>query len=772
MISSPSPAASSPVPGKVLQLVQVAPAQSAGRRFSLRAGVNYAGRVADNDVAIDRPLISRRHAKLIYTELGLTVHDLDSQNGIFVNGEKIRSAAVQPGDHIYLADTCFRVEATDAQEAADAFAVDSSVTRVDRLSAVLRGDRSRDEEVRNLSALLDATDHAGSDGPGSVIANLLGVCHELTEAELAAVVTRTKDGELRIDEVIGASLEAAGGMVSWPVVRRAVDEAEVLFSRDAAREPLVPGDVVGAEQSGACMVVPIVVDGEGRGVLYLSRETPGACFGRREVETVSTVAHLLARRLAGPGREDTVVNAPMPLTDSAAGGGGGTSEEAQAELLRRVEELEGALAERERALSNKDARITELEEQRAEDASRSSDVAAAEQDTRDAVERERHELATQLEEARQELEHARGFEASSTELGRRVEALSAELESAVAQRASLYEEAESLEVARTELAHKIDDLERELEAATTQASASTYRVGELEQELAQAGARASELAHENEQLRSEVDASSDRVIALQRDLDGALARVAELEARVGELSSAGEEARAQAEGQTAELAEIRETHVARAVVRSALERSLPPRQAGRLASLALGETPRADLGVGRAAALVLSLSGGDAWAASAEPEAARHVLDEFCLVTAEEAGAHDGFVEQVFGHRHLITFAGNVDGVRSAVACARGVIGRLRAAGIECQAGIHLANVLSGFFGRDERAVFLELGEASAVARGACAYAEPGRVWVSEVVREMMIDGADVFVALGPYLMREFGKKAVSLYQLEEPRET
>ncbi len=49
--------------------------------------VTYFGRLPGNDVVLNSTNVSRRHAKLIVTDLGVTVHDLDSHNGVFVNGK-------------------------------------------------------------------------------------------------------------------------------------------------------------------------------------------------------------------------------------------------------------------------------------------------------------------------------------------------------------------------------------------------------------------------------------------------------------------------------------------------------------------------------------------------------------------------------------------------------------------------------------------------------------------------------------------------------------
>lgn len=48
------------------------------------------------------PLLSRRHAEIIANVHGVSVRDLDSRNGILVNGEKTREQVLLPGDVVQL----------------------------------------------------------------------------------------------------------------------------------------------------------------------------------------------------------------------------------------------------------------------------------------------------------------------------------------------------------------------------------------------------------------------------------------------------------------------------------------------------------------------------------------------------------------------------------------------------------------------------------------------------------------------------------------------
>lgn len=64
------------------------------------------GRDGANDIVIDHPLASRRHARLERTEEGFAVRDLESTNGTFLNQERIEGLCqLHNQDQIIIADT-------------------------------------------------------------------------------------------------------------------------------------------------------------------------------------------------------------------------------------------------------------------------------------------------------------------------------------------------------------------------------------------------------------------------------------------------------------------------------------------------------------------------------------------------------------------------------------------------------------------------------------------------------------------------------------------
>jgi len=82
--------------------------RGAEKEFRLEQPAYVIGRGAGSDLRFASALISRRHAKLCVTSLGVTVEDLESRNGLFVNSLRIDGPTpLKPGDALTIGDETF-----------------------------------------------------------------------------------------------------------------------------------------------------------------------------------------------------------------------------------------------------------------------------------------------------------------------------------------------------------------------------------------------------------------------------------------------------------------------------------------------------------------------------------------------------------------------------------------------------------------------------------------------------------------------------------------
>jgi hypothetical protein len=93
-----------------------------GKTFELKPELTTVGRLPDNALQIPEASVSSHHCEIQMRGNDLFVRDLDSTNGTFINGEKIKEGVVKPGQILRLGMVDMRLETGDAQAAASAAA--------------------------------------------------------------------------------------------------------------------------------------------------------------------------------------------------------------------------------------------------------------------------------------------------------------------------------------------------------------------------------------------------------------------------------------------------------------------------------------------------------------------------------------------------------------------------------------------------------------------------------------------------------------------------
>lgn len=87
-----------------LRLVQ---GPDAPKIFALVITELVVGRSAEADIVVDSEDLSRKHAQLFFNGRDWSIRDLDSRNGVFLNGVKVHSATLCDGDTLQLGASIF-----------------------------------------------------------------------------------------------------------------------------------------------------------------------------------------------------------------------------------------------------------------------------------------------------------------------------------------------------------------------------------------------------------------------------------------------------------------------------------------------------------------------------------------------------------------------------------------------------------------------------------------------------------------------------------------
>jgi ABC transport system ATP-binding/permease protein len=68
------------------------------------------GRSDDNDISLDGLQISNRHAKLVQSGGGITIEDLNSTNGVYLNGKRVTRQTIAAGDSVQIGSFEIKVD--------------------------------------------------------------------------------------------------------------------------------------------------------------------------------------------------------------------------------------------------------------------------------------------------------------------------------------------------------------------------------------------------------------------------------------------------------------------------------------------------------------------------------------------------------------------------------------------------------------------------------------------------------------------------------------
>ena len=245
------------------------------------------GRSDQADVVLDEPSLSRIHARIRMGEDGaITVEDLDSTNGMFVNGARRQTAIVAPGDRIRLGLLEYRVEEESSSALA---AIKRTIIRLPVSERPLvTADRAAIESLLamsrdlmafgDLQALLDR-----------VLDRLQGL---LSPDRSAILLLDRATGELRARAVRPpGAYTSVSEFASATAVREALAAREVLVchdTRDDARLRDAASVALAGVRSALC--VPLLGRAGPIGALYADQRADRAAFTPDQVDYAAAFA--------------------------------------------------------------------------------------------------------------------------------------------------------------------------------------------------------------------------------------------------------------------------------------------------------------------------------------------------------------------------------------------------------------------------------------------------------------------------------------------------
>jgi serine phosphatase RsbU (regulator of sigma subunit)/pSer/pThr/pTyr-binding forkhead associated (FHA) protein len=280
----------------------------AGRRYKLAEGEYIIGRRSDCQIFVPDMRVSRQHARLWQDGEAWQIEDLGSNNGTFVNGEKVEIATpVRHDDEILIANNRIRVEAREpipdtkppegnvvtivdvggASSLIRSRSDDSSSGRLPIVSSGMvnvadqRAVRLLERKLDALTQILHAT--AASDTSEALIQKLVDALLDLfPQAEdVGVLVEDERTHELKVQcqrhrkQAFGNNLRVPGTIIQHVIS----DRRGVLLGETADEND---------EGIGTRMGAPLIYHGVHYGVVYV--ESKQSSFRQEDVDLLQTVA--------------------------------------------------------------------------------------------------------------------------------------------------------------------------------------------------------------------------------------------------------------------------------------------------------------------------------------------------------------------------------------------------------------------------------------------------------------------------------------------------
>ena len=284
----------------------------AGKKYDLDEGEYTIGRRPACHIAVPHMGVSRRHARLKYESSEWRIEDLGSNNGTFVNGDRIQWVKLHNDDEITISKNRIRVVIPDARRpitdevaivdlknpriylgTTDSWSVDTPLKEIDKSD--IHGDvRFLQRKLAALTTILELA--ANTYNPGelleAVLTKLLDVFPQADS--VGVLVEDERSQELRVqcqkhrEHAFGAGLQ-----VPSTIVEHVVKDRQAILLSDSVR-PTVAELEAGTRDSapkmddprGTRMGAPLQAHDHNYGVIYVECST--GSFAREDMELLSS----------------------------------------------------------------------------------------------------------------------------------------------------------------------------------------------------------------------------------------------------------------------------------------------------------------------------------------------------------------------------------------------------------------------------------------------------------------------------------------------------
>ena len=281
-----------------LKLVSV----EAEREIDLPAGKALVlGRAVDTDIQVPHPTISRRHAEIVASEVGVAIKDLGSFNGTHINGVRVGEGIARVHDSVAFGTVAFRVVSAEPSEIEGGTTVLRQVSVRDKAGALVSGRAASAApdamaDATKLSRLLEIAQRlSGEIALDQLLEAIVDTTFEAMRGDRVSILL--SDGDGRLVSRLSRNRRGHAESVTVPrsIAERAVTDRVAILSTNAADDARFSGESVLQQNVRGAMCTPLMAAGdEVFGILYVDNTSTTGIFTEDDLRFLAAFGGIAA----------------------------------------------------------------------------------------------------------------------------------------------------------------------------------------------------------------------------------------------------------------------------------------------------------------------------------------------------------------------------------------------------------------------------------------------------------------------------------------------
>jgi HD-GYP domain-containing protein (c-di-GMP phosphodiesterase class II)/pSer/pThr/pTyr-binding forkhead associated (FHA) protein len=272
-----------------------------GQKHTFRSKVTI-GRRSDNAIRLIDVKVSRTHAMILATEEGFRIKDLKSSNGTFVNGERIDTFFLKPGDNISigLTDLRFSEKEVGHIQGNDPYATIALERRMEDVTHKQTNGRPGVTSAENapgerFQAIMRINRAIGGDfEPKVVLEKVLEEIFLILAPGRGAVMALNEDTDQL--EIVCSRPQAAREdmkdlLISRSILNTVLENSVGILIDDATTDSRFSlSESIALDKIRSALCVPLTNKNEVVGVIYLDAPTQVRAFTEQDLELLMSIA--------------------------------------------------------------------------------------------------------------------------------------------------------------------------------------------------------------------------------------------------------------------------------------------------------------------------------------------------------------------------------------------------------------------------------------------------------------------------------------------------